>query len=88
MDDVLIEFAGEHVDLNCGIFFCKMIGRATAPSTKPFLQLWIPSDFVSHAVFTIFSFVSGSRAVISANSEDEYRTQVLSAGLDPAWAFS
>jgi hypothetical protein len=44
MDDVLIEFAWEHVNLHFGVFFCKMIGRATAPSAKPLLQFWIPSD--------------------------------------------
>jgi hypothetical protein len=45
---VLVDLAREHVDLNFGVFFSEMVGCTTAASTKPLLQLWIPSDFVSH----------------------------------------
>jgi hypothetical protein len=44
----LVDLAREHVDLNFGVFLSEMVGCTTAPSTKPLLQLWIPSDFVSH----------------------------------------
>jgi hypothetical protein len=45
---VLVDLAREHVDLNFGVFLSEMVGCTTAASTKPLLQLWIPSDFVSH----------------------------------------
>jgi len=48
MDDVLIELAREHFDLDFGVFFSEMVGSAAAPGTKPLFQLWIPSEFVSH----------------------------------------
>jgi hypothetical protein len=48
MDDVLVDLARENVDLNFGVFPSQMVGGTAAASTIPLLQLWIPSDFVSH----------------------------------------
>jgi len=48
MDHMLIELARKHFDLDFGLLDSEMVGCAAAPGTKPLLQLWIPSEFVSH----------------------------------------